>query len=51
MAEKDKTEKRLEEEKLDSLKKILPNFSDVYDGIIQNEIYADISEEQVKKYF
>lgn len=34
-----------------SLKKILPDFSAVYDAVIQNEIYADITEEQVKKYF
>lgn len=34
-----------------SLGKILPDFSAVYDAVIQNEIYADVTEEQVRKYF
>lgn len=34
-----------------SLKKILPDFSAVYDVVIQNEIYANVTKEQVEKYF
>ncbi len=54
VAEK-KAKKEGQEEGLEtlvtSLKKLLPDFDKVYAAVIENKIYANLTEEEVKKYY
>ena len=58
VAEKKAKEEGLEEGRVEgletlvtSLKKLLPDFDHVYAAVIENKIYANLTEEQVKKYY
>ncbi len=36
---------------IETLRDLLPTFDDVYAAVTKNDIYKDVTEEQVKKYY
>jgi hypothetical protein len=36
---------------VNSLKKLLPDFTSVYQAVVENESYADVTEEEVRKFY
>ena len=36
---------------VDSLKKFCPDFDTLYQNVVENKTYADVTEDDVKKYY